>query len=118
MLEPEAGQVEVWAVKYATEAQARVLRFICAHYAERGYPPTILEIGDGLGLVSKQGTHYHITRLVAKGYLERVAYCSRGLRILRTADGEPWCDGTPWPDELVTTKGVRLRRVRAATRGM
>jgi repressor LexA len=52
-----------------TNRQRDVLAFITEHYATHGAPPTISEIGDGLGIKSKSTTHAHVLILVDKGQL-------------------------------------------------
>jgi len=62
-----------------TERQLEVLRFIASQIEERGYPPTIREIGEALGIASTNGVNDHLKALEKKGYLQRDAAKSRAL---------------------------------------
>lgn len=46
--------------------QIQVLRFIHEAQSENGYPPTVREIGEAVGLSSSSTIHGHIERLVKK----------------------------------------------------
>ena len=70
-----------------TERQREVLAFIAHSIEERGYPPTLREIGLKLGIRSTNGVNDHLKALEKKGYLQREDLKSRALRCL-TPDGE------------------------------
>ena len=71
-----------------TNRQSAVLEFIQSHIDESGYPPTIREIGDHLGIKSTNGVNDHLKALERKGYLERQTGKSRALKPLRTPEGD------------------------------
>lgn len=58
------------ALQPLTDRQREVLRYIESYMAEHGWPPTIQEIGDALGLSSKSTVHFHVQALHRKGYIE------------------------------------------------
>jgi len=60
-----------------TERQQEVLDLIQAHIERDGYPPTIREIGDRLGIRSTNGVNDHLKALERKGYLNRTESKSR-----------------------------------------
>jgi repressor LexA len=60
-----------------TDRQLEVLRFIATQIEERGYAPTIREIGEGLDIRSTNGVNDHLKALERKGYLTRDAVKSR-----------------------------------------
>jgi repressor LexA len=62
-----------------TDRQLEVLRFIAREIEERGYPPTIREIGEALGIASTNGVNDHLKALEKKGYLLRDPVKSRAL---------------------------------------
>lgn len=80
-----------------TDRQKAVLTFIQNHIDETGYPPTIREIGDHLGIKSTNGVNDHLKALERKGYLERQTGKSRALKPLRTPDGRPVLDEVEGP---------------------
>lgn len=57
-----------------------VLQFIQASINERGYPPTLREIGNHMGIRSTNGVNDHLRALERKGYLTREDMKSRALR--------------------------------------
>src|SRR5687767_6944309 len=65
-----------------TERQQKVLDFIARSIDERGYPPTLREIGEHMGIRSTNGVNDHLKALEKKGYLEREDLKSRALRPL------------------------------------
>ena len=81
-----------------TKRQAAVLDFIIEHIEEWGYPPTIREIGDHLGIKSTNGVNDHLKALERKAYLERQDAKSRALKPLMFPDGAPFdLSGQPHP---------------------
>jgi repressor LexA len=62
-----------------TERQREVLRFIANEIEQRGYPPTIREIGEALDIASTNGVNDHLKALERKGYLQRDPVKSRAL---------------------------------------
>ena len=62
-----------------TDRQLEVLRFIASEIEERGYPPTIREIGEALDIASTNGVNDHLKALERKGYLQRDPVKSRAL---------------------------------------
>ncbi|MFO0743100.1 MAG: transcriptional repressor LexA [Labilithrix sp.] len=63
-----------------TERQQMVLDFIRQSIADRGYPPTLREIGAKMGIRSTNGVNDHLRALERKGYLTREDMKSRALR--------------------------------------
>ena len=54
-----------------TARQQRILDFIGSTVRERGYPPTVREIGDAVGLTSSSSVHAQLTNLERKGFLRK-----------------------------------------------
>jgi len=65
-----------------TERQRQVLEFIRARIRERGYPPSVREIGAALGLRSSSTVHGHLSRLEEKGYIRRDPTKPRAIELL------------------------------------
>jgi repressor LexA len=63
-----------------TARQEQVLRFIRQSIHDRGYPPTLREIGAHMGIKSTNGVNDHLRALERKGYLTREDMKSRALR--------------------------------------
>lgn len=84
-----------------TEKQEIVLDFIRNSIADRGYPPTLREIGNFMGIRSTNGVNDHLRALERKGYLAREDMKSRALRPLpvegRRSVGDRDKSGSPDP---------------------
>src|SRR5277367_5721760 len=63
-----------------TDRQQQVLHYIRQSITERGYPPTLREIGAHMGIRSTNGVNDHLRALERKGYLTREDMKSRALR--------------------------------------
>ena len=63
-----------------TARQQMVLDFIRQSIHDRGYPPTLREIGARMGIRSTNGVNDHLRALERKGYLTREDMKSRALR--------------------------------------
>lgn len=63
-----------------TARQREALDFITHCLDERGYPPTLREIGEHMGIRSTNGVNDHLKALERKGYLVREELKSRALR--------------------------------------
>jgi len=70
-----------------TDRQKEVLEFIQRSIDGRGYPPTLREIGEHMGIRSTNGVNDHLKALEKKGYLAREDLKSRALRPLRLPNG-------------------------------
>lgn len=60
-----------------------ILQFIERFIAQRGFPPTIREIGHEFGIASTNGVRYHLTRLEKEGKVRRSGKISRGIETTR-----------------------------------
>jgi repressor LexA len=65
-----------------------VLDYISRSISDRGYPPTLREIGSHMGIRSTNGVNDHLRALERKGYLKREDMKSRALRPVHAGSGE------------------------------
>jgi repressor LexA len=72
-----------------TKRQAQTLDFIRQSIEERGYPPTLREIGEFMGIRSTNGVNDHLRALERKGYLRREDMKSRALRLVHSNPSAP-----------------------------
>ncbi|MEZ4367712.1 MAG: transcriptional repressor LexA [Kofleriaceae bacterium] len=63
-----------------TQRQQDILNFISQSISERGYPPTLREIGEHFGIRSTNGVNDHLKALEKKGHLRREDLKSRAMR--------------------------------------
>jgi repressor LexA len=64
-----------------SDRRDRILSYIQAYVAERGFPPTIREIGEAVDIKSTSVVEYHLKKMTQLGMLERSQRVSRGLRV-------------------------------------
>ncbi len=64
-----------------TKRQNQVLDFIVSQIQRKGYPPSVREIGQAIGLSSSSTVHSHLRALERKGYLRRDPTKPRALEI-------------------------------------
>jgi repressor LexA len=64
----------------ATEKQTQVLQAIDAFKAEHGYPPSVREIGERVGLSSTSTIHAHLKALERRGLITRDPTKPRAMR--------------------------------------
>jgi repressor LexA len=61
--------------------QEAMVEYISQHIEEKGYPPTIREIGAHCGISSTSVVNYNLTKLEREGFVVRDREVSRGLRL-------------------------------------
>ncbi len=71
-----------------TGRQRQILDFILSEMHRKGYPPSVREIGQAMGLTSSSTVHSHLASLEKKGYLRRDPTKPRALEVLNYRDTE------------------------------
>ncbi len=69
-----------------TARQEEILSFICSEVHRRGFPPSVREIGEAVGLSSSSTVHSHLSALETKGYIRRDPSKPRALEVLDDRD--------------------------------
>lgn len=116
--------------------QLAILNFIKSEIASKGYPPSVREIGDAVGLTSSSTVHNHLNTLEKKGFIRRDPTKPRAIEVLdslnefaahkivhvpiigRVAAGQPILaqenieDTFPVPSELVKSDTVFMLKVQ------
>ena len=69
-----------------TPRQRRILEAIKVAMEERGYPPSMREIGEAAGLASPSSVKYQLEALEAKGWIRRDPSRGRALEVLTPGD--------------------------------
>jgi repressor LexA len=75
-----------------TVRQQRILDFIAETVRERGYPPTVREIGEAVGLTSSSSVHAQLANLERKGMLRKDPTKPRAMTL-----SEPRADAVTVP---------------------
>lgn len=65
-----------------SKRQEAIMDFIKAEVSQKGYPPSVREIGAAVGLASSSTVHGHLARLESKGYIRRDPTKPRAIEIL------------------------------------
>jgi repressor LexA len=87
-------------MKDLTDRQKMILEFISSSIRERGYPPTLREIGKHMGIRSTNGVSDHLRALKRKGYLDRTRLKSRALTLTKV-NGEDEAPAGPTMGQVV-----------------
>lgn len=66
--------------------QQDIMEFIKKEVDEKGYPPSVREIGDAVGLASSSTVHGHLSRLEKKGFIRRDPTKPRAIEVLNLDD--------------------------------
>jgi repressor LexA len=65
-----------------SKRQQDILDFIKSEVKKKGYPPSVREIGEAVGLASSSTVHGHLSRLESKGLIRRDPTKPRAIEIL------------------------------------
>jgi repressor LexA len=68
-------------MKNQNSKQMQILQFICDTVEDRGFPPTVREIGNAVNLSSTSTVHGHLERLEKKGFLLKDPSKPRALEV-------------------------------------
>jgi repressor LexA len=101
-LTPSAGAATVIEHMFAegdpvlTDRQRQILDFLTKYVDAHGYPPTVREIGEAVGLASPSTVHAHLANLERAGHIRRDPTKPRALELRR----EPKAPAAPEPRQL------------------
>ncbi|HEX6971176.1 MAG TPA: transcriptional repressor LexA, partial [Limnochordia bacterium] len=118
-----------------TPRQRQILEFIKREVGAKGYPPSVREIGQAVGLSSSSTVHGHLGKLEAKGYIRRDPTKPRAIEVFadrgsgrkqivnvpvvgKVTAGQPILavenieDFFPMPKDFTTYEDVFMLRVR------
>lgn len=65
-----------------TKRQSEIYEYIKQVVHTKGYPPSVREIGEAVGLASSSTVHGHLSRLESKGYIRRDPTKPRAIEIV------------------------------------
>jgi len=65
-----------------SQRQKEILDFVNTHVDANGYPPTVREIGQAVGLTSPSTVHAHLAKLESLGLIRRDATKPRALEVI------------------------------------
>jgi len=64
-----------------TLKQQQIYDYVVSFTAENGYPPSVREIGDHLGLKSPSTVHFHLKGLLAAGFIQQAEGKTRSITV-------------------------------------
>ena len=98
-----------------TPRQRLVLETIRSCVEQRGYPPSMREIGEAVGLTSPSSVKHQLTTLERKGFLRRDPNRPRAIEVISpdTATDEPGYRGSAEHDDIDVT-GINDQRPEAS----
>lgn len=70
---------------HLSSRQQAILTYIKTYLRNRGYPPSVREIGSAVGLCSSSTVHSHLAKLEKLGYIRRDPAKPRAIEIMDTA---------------------------------
>jgi repressor LexA len=82
--------------RHDVERRQRILDCIARTVEERGYPPSVREIADAVGLASTSAVHHHLIALQRDGLIERGSNASRALRLTSRPEPQSHSKVTPF----------------------
>ena len=97
-----------------TPRQRTILRFIHDWVQERGYSPSMREIGRAVGLTSTSSVEHQLSALESKGHLRREPGCPRTVEV--RLPGVPPVSANGPGDAKTAAPAPRRTRAREATR--
>lgn len=75
-------RVGVFTLTKLSKRQQDILDFIKSEVQKKGYPPSVREMGEAVGLASSSTVHGHLARLESKGFIRRDPTKPRAIEIL------------------------------------
>jgi repressor LexA len=75
-------------VEVLSDKRREILNFIKDSLVERGYPPSVREIGEAVGLASSSTVHAHLAVLQREGYLRRDPTKPRAIEVRHDPDSD------------------------------
>lgn len=103
------------ALTELTTKQQEVFEYIARYLSENALPPSVREIGSGMGLSSPATAQNHINGLIDKGYLIRDPRKSRAIALSAEAEEKFGHSFTDRPTSTKTDSGPHLRLVEGTT---
>ena len=78
-----------------SQRQKEILEFVNTHVDAHGYPPTVREIGQAVGLTSPSTVHAHLAKLETAGLIRRDATKPRALEVIEGGRSRRAPDAAP-----------------------
>ena len=77
-----------------TKRQEEIYEYLKHIVSTKGYPPSVREIGEAVGLASSSTVHGHLSRLEEKGYIKRDPTKPRAIEIVHGENSQDYSEAT------------------------
>ena len=94
-----------------TKRQQEIYDFVKQYTLDKGYPPSVREIGEAVGLASSSTVHGHLARLEDKGYIRRDPTKPRAIEIMHQDEPMPFDNIVQVPVIGTVTAGVPITAI-------
>lgn len=88
--------------KKLTEVQSKILEAIVSYRREKGYNPTMREVGEAVGLSSTSSVSYQLSQLRELGFLSKADAGQRAMDVLKSAPGMSTASRSEVSDNVVS----------------
>jgi repressor LexA len=88
--------------KKLTEVQSNILEAIVSYRREKGYNPTMREVGEAVGLSSTSSVSYQLSQLRELGFLSKADAGQRAMDVLKSAPGMSTASRNEVSDNVVS----------------
>ena len=78
-----------WNMAQMTKMQQKIYDYIAQTLAQRGYPPSVREIGDAVGLKSPSTVHFHLKHMEEMGVINKSGRKGRAITLAQPAENLP-----------------------------
>ena len=107
-----------------SKRQMAIYEYICTYTKEKGYPPSVREIGSAVGLASPSTVHMHLKVLQERGFIKRDSKKPRTIEVVSHDEAAPQEQpkvvspigldiGAESPAEIAVSIAAQLIMVRA-----
>lgn len=78
-----------WNMAQMTKMQQKIYDYIAQTLAQQGYPPSVREIGDAVGLKSPSTVHFHLKHMEEMGVINKSGRKGRAITLAQPAENLP-----------------------------
>ncbi len=102
-----------------SKRQMAIYEYICAYTKERGYPPSVREIGSAVGLASPSTVHMHLKVLQERGLIKRDSKKPRTIEVVSSStSSENASPSLASPEQDTSSNAMRLPLVGRVAAGV
>ncbi|MCG7419992.1 repressor LexA [Macrococcus epidermidis] len=94
-----------------TKRQEEIYEYLKHVVSTKGYPPSVREIGEAVGLASSSTVHGHLSRLEEKGYIKRDPTKPRAIEIVQDETPTDYSETIHVPVIGKVTAGVPITAI-------